>query len=52
MLRVLATIQHSQYADDLKDQQKDLEDWIFEIQAAMYDDHLVRLYLPYPVSFS
>ncbi|KAI5895280.1 glycoside hydrolase family 105 protein [Schizophyllum commune H4-8] len=40
MLRVLATIQHSQYADDLKDQQKDLEDWIFEIQAAMYDNHL------------
>ncbi|KAL1748225.1 glycoside hydrolase family 105 protein [Schizophyllum fasciatum] len=40
MLRVLATIQHSQYADDLKHQQKDLEKWVLEIHAAMYDSHL------------
>lgn len=40
MLRVLATIQHSQYADDYEDQQNDLTDWVKEIHAAMYGDHL------------
>ncbi|PFH46369.1 hypothetical protein AMATHDRAFT_70070 [Amanita thiersii Skay4041] len=36
MLRVLATFQHSEYANTLKHQQNDLAGWAIEIQNAMY----------------
>ncbi|KAI3614913.1 glycoside hydrolase family 105 protein [Moniliophthora roreri] len=36
MLRVLATIQNSEYSDDFKDEQGDLADWISEIHGGMY----------------
>lgn len=47
MLRVLATIQHSQYSDALSSEMDDLVAWIKEIQGAMYDA-LVR----FPISFN
>jgi len=37
MLRVLATIQHSQYSDDFSDERSELKDWVNEIHASMYD---------------
>lgn len=36
MLRVLGTIQNSQYANSMKNEQKDLTNWIKEIQDGMY----------------
>ncbi|KAH7922253.1 hypothetical protein BV22DRAFT_1094989 [Leucogyrophana mollusca] len=36
MIRVLGTIQRSQYANQLKGQQKDLANWVREIHGAMY----------------
>ena len=36
MLRVLATIRNSQYASTLKDQQKDLGNWVREIHDGMF----------------
>ncbi|KII90447.1 hypothetical protein PLICRDRAFT_38994 [Plicaturopsis crispa FD-325 SS-3] len=36
MLRVLATIQNSQYANTLKSQQKDLANWVQEIHDGIY----------------
>ncbi|TFK52313.1 hypothetical protein OE88DRAFT_1657509 [Heliocybe sulcata] len=36
MLRVLATIQHSDYADAMKSEQSDLATWVEEIHTAMY----------------
>ncbi|KAF8635336.1 hypothetical protein AX15_000455 [Amanita polypyramis BW_CC] len=44
MLRVLATIRNSQYANSLKSQQKDLAEWAIEIQNAMYS-HLDSTYI-------
>ena len=41
MIRVLGTIQRSQYADSLGQQQIDLVDWIQEIHGGMYR-HQVR----------
>ena len=40
MLRVLATIMRSEYANSLKRQQVDLTNWVREIHQGMYD-HLV-----------
>jgi hypothetical protein len=40
MLRVLGTIQNSEYANTMKNEQKDLAAWVKEIHAAMYP-HLV-----------
>ena len=37
MLRVLATIQNSQYSDSFSSQKEDLANWTLEIQAAMYN---------------
>ncbi|KAG8737056.1 hypothetical protein FRC10_008607 [Ceratobasidium sp. 414] len=42
MLRVLATIQGSQWANPLKGQTRDLENWVIEILDAMWP-HLVRI---------
>ena len=42
MLRVLATIKNSQYAQTLQKEVADLSMWAFEIQHAMYQ-HLVRV---------
>ncbi|KAK7050887.1 hypothetical protein VNI00_004999 [Paramarasmius palmivorus] len=36
MLRVLATIQNSQYSEDFKDEQDDLTNWVSEIHGGMY----------------
>ncbi|KAG1727760.1 Six-hairpin glycosidase-like protein [Suillus paluster] len=36
MIRVLGTIQRSQYADSFKSQQNDLANWVHEIHGAMY----------------
>lgn len=36
MLRVLGTIQHSQYANSMKSEQKDLANWVKEIHGGMY----------------
>ncbi|EPQ50968.1 hypothetical protein GLOTRDRAFT_141133 [Gloeophyllum trabeum ATCC 11539] len=36
MLRVLATIQHSEYADALKSEQADLANWVSEIHDGIY----------------
>ncbi|KAI0822092.1 Six-hairpin glycosidase-like protein [Trametes gibbosa] len=36
MLRVLATIQHSQYAKNMKNQAKDLTNWVSEIHTGIY----------------
>lgn len=41
MLRVLGTIAHSQYAKQMKNEQKDLISWVNEIHGGMYP-HLVR----------
>ena len=41
MLRVLGTIQHSQYAKSMKNQAKDLTNWVSEIHGGIYP-HLVR----------
>lgn len=40
MLRVLGTIQNSEYANTMKNEQKDLAAWVMEIHAGMYQ-HLV-----------
>lgn len=45
MLRVLATIQHSEYANTMKNEQKDLANWVKEIHVAMYSN-LVRYLSP------
>jgi len=42
MVRVLATIQRSQYASSLMDEQTDLANWVKEIHSAMYPN-MVRL---------
>ncbi|EEB90780.1 hypothetical protein MPER_10969 [Moniliophthora perniciosa FA553] len=42
MLRVLATIQNSEYSDNFKDEQDDLTDWVSEIHGVMYS-HLASL---------
>ena len=42
MLRVLGTIKNSQYANSMKGEQKDLTNWVKEIQDAMYA-RIVRL---------
>lgn len=44
MLRVLATIKNSQYANSMKSEQEDLANWVIEIQNEMYS-HLVSLNL-------
>jgi hypothetical protein len=36
MLRVLGTIQNSRYAKSMMSEQKDLADWVQEIQDGMY----------------
>jgi len=36
MIRVLGTIKNSQYAGDFKSEQKDLINWVLEIQGGMY----------------
>jgi len=36
MLRVLGTIKNSEYAGSFKSEQKDLIDWVLEIQTGMY----------------
>jgi len=36
MIRVLGTIKNSQYAGSFKNEQKDLIDWVLEIQGGMY----------------
>lgn len=36
MIRVLGTIKNSQYASGFKSEQKDLINWVLEIQDAMY----------------
>lgn len=41
MLRVLGTIKNSEYAGNFKSEQKDLIDWVLEIQDGMYN-YLVR----------
>jgi rhamnogalacturonyl hydrolase YesR len=41
MLRVLGTIKNSEYAGDFKSEQKDLINWVLEIQDGMYN-YLVR----------
>lgn len=41
MLRVLGTIKNSQYASAMKNEQKDLGNWINEIHNAIYP-HIVR----------
>ena len=41
MLRVLGTMKHSQFSGSFKKQMKDLGNWAFEIQQAMYPQ-LVR----------
>ena len=41
MLRVLGTIQRSQFAKSMKNEQNDLIAWVDEIHTAMYP-HLVR----------
>ncbi|KAF5378135.1 hypothetical protein D9615_007521 [Tricholomella constricta] len=55
MLRVLGTIQNSQYAKSLKREQKDLAAWIKEIHAGMYphldpDSQLFPNYASQPAS--
>lgn len=50
ILRVLATIRNSQYANTLKGQQKDLSNWVKEIHDGMYA-LLVRTLPPSPPSF-
>lgn len=45
MIRVLGTIQRSQFAGSLEQQQQDLADWIQEIHAGMYP-HQVRSLTP------
>ena len=47
MLRVLGTIQHSQYAKSMKNQAKDLVGWVSEIHNGMYP-HLVRSHISSP----
>lgn len=42
MLRVLGTIKNSQYANSMKNEQKDLTSWVNEIQDGMYS-FIVRL---------
>jgi len=37
MLRVLGTIQNSQYAESMKNEQNDLTNWVKEIHTGMYD---------------
>ena len=44
MLRVLATIKNSQYANSMKSEQEDLANWVIEIQNEMYS-HLVSFNL-------
>lgn len=43
MLRVLGTIQNSQFANTLKPQQLDLANWVIEIHTGMYS-HVVSIY--------
>lgn len=43
MLRVLGTIKNSAYAKDFKNEQKDLINWVLEIQNGMYQ-YLVRFH--------
>lgn len=43
MLRVLGTIKNSVYAKDFKNEQKDLINWVLEIQNGMYQ-YLVRFH--------
>ena len=55
MVRVLATIMHSEYAGSLKRQQVDLTNWIREIHLGMYR-HLVSnlagdIYIGRPASY-
>jgi hypothetical protein len=50
MLRVLGTIQNSQYAKSMKNEQKDLANWVMEIHGGMYGvlvskyPHLLKTY--------
>ena len=46
MLRVLGTIQHSQYSKKMKKQAKDLAGWVSQIHNGIYP-HLVR---PLPIA--
>lgn len=38
MLRVLGTIQHSQYSNKMKNEMKDLQNWVTEILGGMYSN--------------
>lgn len=53
MLRVLGTMQNSQFASSFKNEMKDLTSWVLDIQKAMYAN-IVRpcLFLPHPPSSS
>jgi len=50
MLRVLATIRNSQYANTMKNQQKDLANWVKELHDGMFAllDPSVNLFTNYP----
>ncbi|KAF5350046.1 hypothetical protein D9756_009198 [Leucocoprinus leucothites] len=50
ILRVLATFRNSQYANTLKDEQKDLGNWVKEIHDGMYAvlDDSVNMFANYP----
>ncbi|KAJ8087296.1 hypothetical protein PM082_006126 [Marasmius tenuissimus] len=56
MVRVLATMKNSQYADDFKDEQDDLTDWISEIHGGMYSHldsgHIFTNYADIPADSS
>ena len=45
MLRVLKTIIHSEFADDLALEQEDLRNWAFEIVEAIAPYQVIQTYL-------
>jgi hypothetical protein len=45
MLRVYATIQHSEYAPSLKLELRELSDWVQEIHTAMYRNLVGHSYI-------
>lgn len=50
MLRVLGTMQNSQFAKSFKDEMSDLTSWVLDIQKAMYANIVRAVLLLYPPS--
>ncbi|RXW13048.1 hypothetical protein EST38_g12804, partial [Candolleomyces aberdarensis] len=52
MLRVYATIEQSEFSGGMKNQKKDLKNWVREIHRGVYERYFVRIFAPGVADFS